>query len=48
MGIYVNPRNRAFKEAVNSKIYVDKSKLIVYTNTVLNTMQKNYPQMVMC
>ena len=41
MGIYVNPRNRAFKEAVNSKIYVDKSKLIVYTNTVLNTMQKN-------
>lgn len=41
MGIYVNPRNRAFKEAVNSKIYVDKSKLIAYTNTVLNTMQKN-------
>ena len=41
MGIYVNPRNRAFKEAVNSKIYVDKSKLIAYTNAVLNTMQKN-------
>ena len=25
MGIYVNPGNTAFKEAVNSQIYVDKS-----------------------
>lgn len=41
MGIYVNPGNTAFKEAVNSKIYIDKSKLILYTNSVLNTKQKN-------
>ncbi len=31
MGIYVNPGNVAFKEAVNSMIYVDKSALISYT-----------------
>lgn len=40
MGIYVNPGNQAFKEAVNSQIYVDKSTLIHYTNHVLNTQQK--------
>lgn len=38
MGIYVNP---AFKEAINSMVYVDKSGLIAYTNQVLNTKQKN-------
>lgn len=41
MGIYVNPGNASFKEALNSAIYVDKSKLIAYTNQVLNTKQKN-------
>lgn len=41
MGIYVNPGNRAFVEAINSKIYIDKSELISYTNSVLNTKQKN-------
>lgn len=41
MGIYVNPGNTAFKEAVNSMIYLDKSRLIAYTNGVLNTKQKN-------
>lgn len=41
MGIYVNPGNTAFKEALNSKIYIDKSELIAYTNEVLNTKQKN-------
>ena len=40
MGIYVNPGNSAFKEAVDSRIYVDKSNLISYTNSVLNTKQK--------
>lgn len=34
MGIYLNPGNAAFSEAVNSKIYVDKSELIIYTNSV--------------
>lgn len=41
MGIYVNPGNHAFRESLNSMIYVDKSKLIAYTNRVLNTKQKN-------
>lgn len=41
MGIYVNPGNVAFKEAINSMIYVDKSALISYTNHVLNTKQKH-------
>ena len=41
MGIYVNPGNTGFREAVNSAIYVDKSELISYTNDVLNTKRKN-------
>lgn len=41
MGIYVNPGNTLYKEAVNSRIYVDKSEWISYTNTCLNTRQKN-------
>lgn len=41
MGIYVNPGNAPFVEAVNSAIYVDKTELIPYTNRVLNTKQKN-------
>ena len=40
MGIYLNPGNLAFREAVNSRIYVDKSGLISYTNSVMNTTQK--------
>lgn len=41
MGIYVNPGNTAYKETLNSFIYVDKSELITHTNQCLNTMQKN-------
>ena len=41
MGIYVNPGNISFQEAINSKIYVDKSELIPYTNSVIRTQQKN-------
>ena len=40
MGIYLNPGNTLFEEAVRSKIYVDKTGLISYTNEVLGTMQK--------
>lgn len=39
MGIYVNPSNEAFKRTLRSKIYVDKSMLIDFTNSVLNTRQ---------
>lgn len=41
MGTYVNPGNAAFQEAINSKIYIDKTELISYTNSILNTKQKN-------
>ncbi|MCM1237057.1 MAG: ATP-binding protein [Ruminococcus flavefaciens] len=40
MGIYLNPKNKGFQEAVNSEIYVDKTELIAYTNKCLNTEQK--------
>ena len=37
MGRFVNPDNSAFQVALNSKIYVDKTDLIEYTNSVLDT-----------
>lgn len=40
MGIYLNPGNEGFTEAIRSEIYVDKSMLLAYTNRVLGTMQK--------
>ncbi|MDE6313097.1 MAG: AAA family ATPase, partial [Lachnospiraceae bacterium] len=40
MGVYLNPGNGSFQQAVNSKIYVDKTGLIKYTNEYINTMQR--------
>lgn len=40
MGTYLNPDNEKFAEALNSAIYVDKTGLIAYTNSVLHTSQK--------
>lgn len=40
MGIYFNPNNIDFQQALNSKIYVDKSLLIQYTNDIVYTEQK--------
>ena len=40
MGIFVNPGNASFIEALNSKIYVDKSGLISVINHRLKTKQK--------
>lgn len=40
MGIYVNPGNENFRMVVNSKIYVDKTGLIEYTNDVIGTEQR--------
>ena len=40
MGIYLNPGNEKFRQAVNSEIYVDKTGLIQYTNKVLGTLQQ--------
>ena len=40
VGIYLNPDSSRFEEAVNSDIYIDKTGLLNYTNSVLHTMQK--------
>ena len=40
MGIYLNPTNESFIEAVSSEIYVDKSELISFTNKKMRTSQK--------
>ena len=40
MGIYLNPKPKRFAESIASKIYVDKTGLIEYTNSVMNTEQK--------
>lgn len=39
MGLYVDRGNQSFKNALNSKIYVDKADLLKYTNEVLKTEQ---------
>lgn len=40
MGIYLNPGNEDFRRVVNLDIYIDKSLLIKYTNSVFNTEQQ--------
>ncbi|MDE7188074.1 MAG: ATP-binding protein [Lachnospiraceae bacterium] len=40
MGIYLNPWNDGFREAIRSEIYVDKTGLIAHTNKYMNTEQK--------
>ena len=37
MGLYFNPRNDSFQQAINNLIYVDKSLLINYTNQLIGT-----------
>lgn len=42
MGIYLNPGNEEFYNAVNmSKIYVDKTGMVAFTNSVLSGEHKN-------
>ena len=40
MGIYLNPDNTDFQEALNSEIYVDKTELIKHTNSIIRTKNK--------
>ncbi len=40
MGLYLNPGKESFVEAVNSQIYVDKTEMIAFLNTVVKTKQK--------
>ena len=39
-GIYLDPGNKGFREAIRSKIYVDKTGLIAFTNGCINTKEK--------
>lgn len=39
MGNYLNPGNENFCRIINSEIYIDKTEMIAYINTVVNTMQ---------
>lgn len=40
MGKYLNPSNKGFEITRNSKIYADKTGMIKYTNSVLDTEQR--------
>ncbi len=40
MGSYFNPNNDGFKQALNSQIYIDKTGMIGFINSILNTEQK--------
>jgi len=40
MGTYLNPGKNAFEEAVNSEIFIDKTEMIHYLNSVVRTKQK--------
>ena len=40
MGIYLNPGKAAFEEALNSQIYIDKTPMLSYVNSVVRTKQK--------
>ncbi len=40
MGQYLNPGSQRYQMTVNSKIFVDKTEMILYLNSVLNTQQR--------
>ena len=40
MGTYLNPNKAAFQMAVNSEIFVDKTVMIQYLNSIINTQQR--------
>lgn len=40
MGMFVNPGSDAFQDVLNSRIYIDKTGLIAYINSVLDTVDK--------
>ena len=40
MGTYLNPGKQSFNIAVNSQIFVDKTDMICYLNSVITTQQR--------
>ena len=45
MGIYLNPDNKGFRQAIRSEIYVDKTGMIKYTNKCLNNSAESHPRL---
>ena len=39
MGIYFNPGNEGFRKAAGSKIYIDKSGLLNFTNELFREIE---------
>ena len=40
MGIYVNPRHSGYESTRKSQLFVDKSEMLQFTNSILNTSRK--------
>lgn len=40
MGIYLNPGKESFEMALNSEIFIDKTEMLPYLNSVVNTQQR--------
>ena len=40
MGTYLNPGKARYEMAVNSEVYIDKSEMIHYLNSIINTSQR--------
>ena len=40
MGKYLNPTNTAFEMAINSEVFVDKSEMLKYLNSIVKTTQR--------
>ena len=40
MGTYLNPGKASYQMAFNSEIFIDKSEMISYLNSVINTSQR--------
>lgn len=40
MGTYLNPGSQSYQMTVNSKIYIDKTAMIQYLNSLVNTQQR--------
>ena len=43
MGRFLNPDNGAFSEAVNSEIYIDKTRLMEYTLSLIHISEPTRP-----
>ena len=40
MGVYLNPGNELFREALNGPVYVDKTEMVADVNALVNTPHK--------